>query len=69
MELITDNNGGKELMDKINHNIRGRASVIFHPYAKANNTRVLEELDAWHGQTLKGHVQDNAPERSPRSTF
>jgi hypothetical protein len=42
MELICEGAGpGKNLMDTLNRNIRGGASCIFQPYAKANNPRVL----------------------------
>jgi hypothetical protein len=41
MELISDNNGGMEMMKLINDNVRGGAFCIFQPYARANNPRVL----------------------------
>lgn len=44
MELISENNGGMELMNKINSIIRGGSSVIAQPFAKANNWAVLPAL-------------------------
>ena len=41
MELISDDNGGMEMMKLLNENIRGGASCIFQPFARANNPRVL----------------------------
>lgn len=41
IELINENNGGHEFMDKINANIRGGVCCIFQPYAKANNWTAL----------------------------
>jgi len=44
MSLITDKDGGMEMMNLLNSNIRGGASCIFQPFARANNPRVLPAL-------------------------
>ena len=40
-QLITDERGGMELMNLLNSNVRGGASCIFQPFARANNPRIL----------------------------
>jgi len=62
IELITEENGGFELMDAVNDNIRGGVSNIAQPYALANNHKVMtpklpEELERFtehHAAVRKG---------------
>ena len=39
--LITEKNGGMELLEKLNENIRGGVSCIFQPTGLANNWKAL----------------------------
>jgi hypothetical protein len=55
-ELITEENGGMDLMEAINANIRGGVSCIFKPFAEANNPRVLRPLPAQLGEFLDFHA-------------
>ncbi len=63
MELICEGAGaGMPLMEALNDNVRGGASCIFQPYAKANNPRVLPKYpekpiipQKVHESIRKGH--------------
>ena len=64
IELIHDENGGKEFMDKINANIRGGICCIFQPHALANNWTalpselppVLAEFEVLHDAVRNHHA-------------
>ena len=64
--LISENNGGMELMNKLNANIRGGVSCVFQPTALANNWMVLPPVcdvapELHEYMRKNGKLPDNAP--------
>ena len=60
VDLICEENGGWDLMNDVNENIRGGLSCVFQPHAAANNPELGENYDPNEAHSYISYVDVNS---------